>query len=77
MDVFKQLMAARVMEATIRIVQENMTAAEGPVHQQVIAILDGVQDIICDERTGDFEKIEQIVSLFEKNGLSCGNCHDF
>lgn len=39
MDVFKQLMAARVMEATSRIVQENMTAAEGSVPQQAIATI--------------------------------------
>ena len=66
MDVFKQLMAARVVEETLRIVRENMAEAEGTVANQAVVILDGVQDIICDENTSDFEKIEQIVSLFEK-----------
>jgi len=39
-----------------------------------------IRDILADERLSDaecFSKIEAIVSLFEKLGISCGGRHDF
>ncbi len=44
---------------------------------EAIAVLAEIQKILMNETDDDFEKIEKIVLLFERNGLDCGGCHDF
>lgn len=42
-----------------------------------INILAEIQEIIKNENYTDFEKVEAIVCLFEKNEIDSGSCHDF
>lgn len=42
-----------------------------------INILAEIQEIIKNENYTDFEKVEEIVCLFEKNEIDSGSCHDF
>ena len=42
-----------------------------------INILAEIQEIIKNENYTDFEKVEEIVCLFEKNKIDYGSCHDF
>lgn len=42
-----------------------------------IAALSEIQEIIQNENYSDFEKIEEIMSVFEKYNLSFGECHDY
>ena len=42
-----------------------------------INILAEIQNIIKNDIYSDFEKVENIVSIFENNKLDFGNCHDF
>ena len=44
---------------------------------KAITILKDIQNIIKNDELSDFEIVEAIVQLFEKNNLSCGSCHDF
>lgn len=42
-----------------------------------INALSEIQEIIQNENYSDFEKIEEIMSVFEKYNLSFGECHDY
>ena len=42
-----------------------------------IKILAEIQEIIKNDSYSDFERIEEIVCLFEKYKIDFGNCHDF
>jgi len=46
------------------------------VNKSVI-ILGNIQEIIKNPDLSDFEIVEQIVNIFEQNGISTGTCHDF
>ncbi len=50
------------------------------VEMQCFQILQKIHSILKDDNLNDaecFMKIEEIVCLFEKSGVSCGNRHDF
>ena len=51
--------------------------ADEVVNTVAIEVLQQIQDIIKDDETTDFEKIESIVLLFEKNNIDSIPCHDF
>ena len=42
-----------------------------------IKILAEIQKIIKNDSYSDFERIEEIVCVFEKYKIDFGNCHDF
>lgn len=42
-----------------------------------IIILAEIQEIIKNDSYSDFERIEEIVFVFEKYKIDFGNCHDF
>ena len=42
-----------------------------------IKILAEMQEIIKNDSYSDFERIEEIVCVFEKYKIDFGNCHDF
>ena len=51
--------------------------ADEVVNTVAIKVLQQIQDIIKDNETTDFEKIESIVLLFENNNIDSIPCHDF
>lgn len=51
--------------------------ADEIVNTVAIEILQQIQDIIKDDETTDFEKVENIVLLFEKHNIDSMPCHDF
>ena len=42
-----------------------------------IKILAEIREIIKNDSYSDFERIEEIVCVFEKYKIDFGNCHDF
>ncbi len=42
-----------------------------------IKILSQIQEIIKNEDYDDFDAMEEIVSVFQRYGISCGSRHDF
>lgn len=40
-------------------------------------VLGEIQQVLHKDRLDDFEKIEEIVLIFEKFNLDAGSCHDF
>ena len=51
--------------------------ADEIVDSTAICLLSQIQEIIKNQEYNDFEVVEEIVSLFESNGMSCGGRHDF
>jgi hypothetical protein len=40
-------------------------------------MLSEIHEAVCNENLDDFQCIEEIMEIFEKNGFSCNNRHDF
>lgn len=40
-------------------------------------ILEEILGVIVNNKHSDFEKVEEIVKIFENSGIACGGCHDF
>ncbi len=50
--------------------------ADSIADTKAIKILEEIQKVIQND-ADDFEKIEEIVCIFEKNEIDAGVCHDF
>ena len=42
-----------------------------------IKMLAEIQEIIKNDNYSDFEIVDKIIDIFEKNKIDFGNCHDF
>ena len=42
-----------------------------------IIILDEIKNVICNDELSDFDTVEEIVCILEKNNIDCGGRHDF
>lgn len=51
--------------------------ADEIINTVAIEVLQQIQNIIKDDETTDFEKVENIVLLFEKHNIDAMPCHDF
>lgn len=51
--------------------------ADEVINTVAIVVLQQIQDIIKDDETTDFSKVENIVLLFEKHNIDAMPCHDF
>lgn len=47
------------------------------VDTKAAQILQEIQNVLEKEDLSDFQIVEEIVCIFEKNKLSAGGCHDF
>ena len=47
------------------------------VDTTAIIILDEIKSVICNDELSDFDAIEEIVCILEKNNICCGGRHDF
>lgn len=41
------------------------------------SMLEEIHKAVCDDGLDDFGCVEEIVGIFEKNGISCNSRHDF
>ena len=62
-------------------IQEELTLknfnAKKLVDTKATRILQEIQNVLEKEDLSDFQIVEEIVCIFEKNKLSAGGCHDF
>ena len=42
-----------------------------------IIALDEIKNVICNDELSDFDAVEEIVCILEKNNVDCGSRHDF
>lgn len=45
--------------------------------EKLVTIIQQIQNILLSYDDNDFECVEDIISILEKNGFNCGGCHDF
>ena len=81
MDFIKQLLISAILQGDIDI---TLSADVAPLAQIIqencVLALYRIKKILEDDRLDDkecFERIEEIVTIFEELGSNCGNRHDF
>lgn len=62
----------------IKIIMEDITPDLSKIADDTaINILDEIKNVICNDELSDFDAIEEIVCILEKNNIDCGGRHDF
>ena len=77
MDLKKELLAKELAFILGKYIEEINPNIVDMVKNCATEILGEVQKILSNDELNDFEVVEEIVLLFEKNHLSCGGRHDF
>ena len=77
MDLHSELLSSCLADY----IQEELTLknfnAKKLVDTKATQILQEIQNVLEKEDLSDFQIVEEIVCIFEKNKLSAGGCHDF
>lgn len=45
-------------------------------NEKLSVMVKQIQNVLLSYDDNDFECVEEIVSIMEKNGFDCGSCHD-
>ena len=62
----------------IKIIMEDITPDLSKIADATaINILDEIKNVICNDELSDFDAVEEIVCILEKNNIYCGSRHDF
>ena len=62
----------------IKIIMEDITPDISKIEDTAaIIILDEIKNVICNDELSDFDVVEEIVCILEKNSIDCGDRHDF
>ena len=81
MDFIKQLLVSALTESDVEItLSADTEKIKEIVQEKSVLALYRIKKILEDDSLSDkdcFEKIEEIVLLFEELGMRCGNRHDF
>lgn len=81
MDLYKEILSAALSQGKMEVTfPEWKIDPERVVELTCYQALSRIQEILQHEELTDaecFRKIEEIVSVFEEMGSSCGNRHDF
>lgn len=77
MDIRIELLKAYVTEAVATHFEKLNIDADEIVSTKAINMLSEVLIAIRDDSLTDFDVVEKIVCMFEKNNIRCGTRHDF
>ena len=77
MNIRLELFSAEIAEFIKEKLDEKELAITQTIDTKATRILQEIQYILSNEELSDFQIVEEIVCLFEKNNLSAGSCHDF
>ncbi len=72
-ELVKKYIASRICDHMDDIIQFD---ANEIANTKAIEILQEIQNVLQSDMD-DFETVEEIVCIFEKNSLDAGVCHDF
>ena len=77
MNIKLELSTAELAE----LIKEKLSEKEFDIAQiadtKATRILQEIQKVLANKYLSDFEIVEEIVCIFEKNNLSAEGCHDF
>ena len=77
MDLSLELLSSCLAEyIQEELISKNLNAKK-LVNTKATQILQEIQNVLEKEDLSDFQIVEEIVCIFEKNKLSAGGCHDF
>lgn len=77
MDISLELLSSSLADyIQEQLVMKNFNAKK-IVDTKATQILQEIQNILANPDLSDFEIVEEIVCIFEKNNLSTVGCHDF
>ena len=81
MEAFAKELLYREMDyAAVRLLENDSLSGETvrrPAEQDAVKILAAIQRLLSRPGLSDFDRVEEIVSIFEEYGLDSGCCHDF
>ena len=72
-ELVKNYISSRIWDYVDDIIEFD---ANEIINTKAIEILQAIQNVIQSDMD-DFEMIEEIVCIFERNNLNAGVCHDF
>ncbi len=76
MNIKNELIQSHIAEMIKKLLEDNIIDYTAIANTNAIMILDKVKNIVGDETLTDFEIVEEIVCIFEQNGIDCGTRHD-
>ncbi len=77
MDIKLELLQGAICDAIKNNIEKINIDADKIVDTKSTKLLSEIKKIINNDTLTDFEMVESIVELFEKNSIYCGGCHDF
>ena len=77
MSIKKELLKGYIIDCINNYVSDFDFNCDDISDSKAICILSEIWQIIKNNDLSDFEKIEEIMCVFEKNNISTGACHDF
>ena len=77
MNIKLELSAEKIAEFIKESLEESNFDIAKIVDTKATQILQEIQNILANEELSDFEIVEEIVCVFERNKLSAGGRHDF
>ena len=77
MKIKVELLKTHISDCINSRIEDFEIDADDIANTVAIKILAEIQEIIKNDSYSDFERIEEIVCVFEKYKIDFGNCHDF
>ncbi len=77
MKIKTELIKSYIAEITCRGITDFDINADKIADTTAIKVLGEIQQVLQNTELDDFEKIEEIVLVFERFNLDAGACHDF
>ena len=77
MNIKHELIQSHITEMVGKLLEENIVDYSSIADTNAIIILNEIKKVIADDSLSDFDAIEEIVCILEKNNIDCGGRHDF
>ena len=77
MNIKLELLKGYIFDYIDSHIQDFSVDADKIADTAALRILSDVKNYVCNDELSDFELVEEIVKLFEANGIYCGGRHDF
>ncbi|MBQ7794316.1 MAG: hypothetical protein IJ366_07350 [Clostridia bacterium] len=77
MNIKMELFAKVITEAIIFKLNYSDIDLEKEIDSKAVTVLEQIQAVLNKTGVSDFDIVEEIVTIFEDNGLDSGSCHDF
>ncbi len=77
MNIKTELLKGYISDFINNQIEDFEIDADKITHTAATKMLEEIKEIIGNSTYSDFEIVEKIVCLFEKNKIDFGGCHDF